>query len=124
MLTLVAQHNVMDMTGQDFIVNTLSKACHNESFTSEEIATGNIDRSNIIPLLDDSYELGPELDRQLVNNLTSAVTLPRNNLRLQNLPGPILKLQRHDLDSIRRTFRSGCCTASIPALPEYQRFSV
>jgi hypothetical protein len=43
----------------------------------------NIDRSNIIPLLDDSYELGPELDRQLVKPLTSAVTLPRNNLRLQ-----------------------------------------
>ncbi|KAJ6087110.1 hypothetical protein N7467_006024 [Penicillium canescens] len=54
MLTLVAQHNVMEMTGQDFIVNMLSKTCHNESFTSEEIATRNIDRSNIIPLLDDS----------------------------------------------------------------------
>jgi hypothetical protein len=94
MLTLVAQHNVMDMTGQDFIVNMLSKACHNKSFTSEEIATGNIDRSNIIPLLDDSYELDPELDRQLMKPLTSAVTLPRDNLRLQNLPGPILKFQR------------------------------
>jgi hypothetical protein len=66
MLTLVTQHNVMDMTGQDFIINMLSKACHYESFTSEEIATGNIDRSNIIPLLDDSYEPGPELDHQIV----------------------------------------------------------
>jgi hypothetical protein len=94
MLTLVAQHNAMDMTGQDFIVNMLSKACHNESFTSEEIATGNIDRSNIIPLLDDSYEPGPELDRQLVKPLTSVREAASEQIALSNLPGPILKFLR------------------------------
>ncbi|KAJ5801254.1 Transferase [Penicillium psychrosexuale] len=66
MLTLVAQHNVMDMTGQDFIIGLLSKACHNEPFTSEELAVGNMDRSHVIPLLDDSYTPGPELARQIV----------------------------------------------------------
>ncbi|CAI7574740.1 unnamed protein product [Penicillium glandicola] len=66
MLTLVAQHNVMDMTGQDFIIGLLSKACHNKPFTSEELAVGNMDRSHVIPLLDDSYTPGPELARQTV----------------------------------------------------------
>ncbi|KAJ5857457.1 hypothetical protein N7455_008351 [Penicillium solitum] len=66
MLTLVAQHNVMDMTGQDFIIGLLSKACHNEPFTSEELTVGNMDRSHAIPLLDDSYTPGPELAHQIV----------------------------------------------------------
>ncbi|KAJ5680558.1 hypothetical protein N7536_011697 [Penicillium majusculum] len=66
MLTLVAQHNVMDMTGQDFIIGLLSKACHNEPFTSEELTVGNMDRSHVIPLLDDSYTPGPELAHQIV----------------------------------------------------------
>jgi hypothetical protein len=72
MLTLVAQHNVMDMTGQDFIVTMLSKACHNEPFTDDELAVGNIDRSTVVPLLDDSYEPGPELERQIVKPASSA----------------------------------------------------
>lgn len=66
MLTLVAQHNVMDMTGQDFIIGLLSKACHNEPFTSEELTVGNMDRSHVMPLLDDSYTPGPELAHQIV----------------------------------------------------------
>lgn len=66
MLTIVAQHNVMDMTGQDFIIGLLSKACHNEPFTSEELTVGNMDRSHVIPLLDDSYTPGPELAHQIV----------------------------------------------------------
>lgn len=66
MLTLVAQHNVMDMTGQDFIIGLLSKTCHNEAFTIEELTVGNMDRSHVIPLLDDSYTPGPELVHQIV----------------------------------------------------------
>ncbi|KAJ5922495.1 hypothetical protein N7516_010198 [Penicillium verrucosum] len=66
MLTLVAQHNVMDMTGQDFIIGLLVKACHNEAFTIEEITVGNMDRSHVILLLDDSYTPGPELLHQIV----------------------------------------------------------
>jgi hypothetical protein len=56
LLTFVGQHNVMDMTGQGQIVDLLSKACRNEQFTSEELLSGNTDRHNIIPLLDNSYE--------------------------------------------------------------------
>lgn len=66
LLTIVAQHNVMDMTGQSQIMDLLSKACHNEPFTSEEVSSGNLDRRNIFPLLDDSWQPGPELDRQII----------------------------------------------------------
>ncbi|KAJ5372289.1 Transferase [Penicillium concentricum] len=79
MLTLVAQHNVMDMTGQDFIIGLMSKACHNQPFTSEELSVGNMDRSHIIPLLDDSYTPGPELARQIVKpppNVKAVVSEP------------------------------------------------
>ncbi|KAJ5520451.1 hypothetical protein N7463_000904 [Penicillium fimorum] len=65
-LTVVAQHNVMDMTGQDFIIRLMAKACHNQPFTTEELSVGNMDRGHIIPLLDDSYTPGPELARQIV----------------------------------------------------------
>ncbi|CAP86008.1 Trichothecene 3-O-acetyltransferase [Penicillium chrysogenum] len=84
MLTLVAQQNVMDMTGQDFVIGLLSKACHNEPFTSDELAIGNMDRSHLIPLLDDSYTPGPELARQIVKpppsvkDVSDPVTPPKS----------------------------------------------
>ncbi|KIW85417.1 hypothetical protein Z517_00807 [Fonsecaea pedrosoi CBS 271.37] len=54
LLTFVTQHNTMDMTGMVEIMRLLSKACHDgEVFTAEEIATGNLDRRNLIPLLDE-----------------------------------------------------------------------
>ncbi|KAK2877784.1 hypothetical protein FQN49_001211 [Arthroderma sp. PD_2] len=53
LLTFCGQHNIMDMTGQNQVMNLLSKACRNEEFTSEEISIGNLARGNIIPLLDD-----------------------------------------------------------------------
>ncbi|CAG8905514.1 unnamed protein product [Penicillium egyptiacum] len=73
----------MDMTGQDFIFGLLSKACHNEPFSSEELAIGNMDRSHPIPLLDDSYTPGPELARQIVKpppSLGSLKALATNTL--------------------------------------------
>lgn len=76
LLTLVAQHNVMDMTGQSQIMDLLSKACHSEPFTSEEVSTGNLDRRNLLPLLDDSWEPGPELDGQIINPPPASVSTP------------------------------------------------
>ncbi|KAF2475872.1 putative trichothecene 3-O-acetyltransferase [Lindgomyces ingoldianus] len=69
LLCFVGEHNCMDMTGQGHIIYLFSKACRNESFTDEELRTGNLDRRNIIPLLDDSYTPGPELDRQIIKPL-------------------------------------------------------
>lgn len=65
-LTMVGQHNVMDMTGQGHIIDLMSKACHNQPFTHDEIVIGNPDRSKTISLLDEAYEPGPELDPQMV----------------------------------------------------------
>ncbi|KAK1765438.1 transferase family-domain-containing protein [Phialemonium atrogriseum] len=65
-LTVVAHHAAMDMTGQGQVMHLLSKACRNEPFTSEELSSGNLDRRTIIPFLDDSYKPGPELSNQIV----------------------------------------------------------
>ncbi|PYI01165.1 hypothetical protein BO78DRAFT_328278 [Aspergillus sclerotiicarbonarius CBS 121057] len=64
-LTFVGQHNTMDMTGQATVINWLSKACYNEFFSNEELSGGNVDKSKTIPLFDDTWEPGPELDCQV-----------------------------------------------------------
>ncbi|KAF9263015.1 trichothecene 3-O-acetyltransferase [Marasmius fiardii PR-910] len=64
-LTVVGQHNTMDMTGQGQLIDLLSRACRNEPFTSEELSSGNLERRTLVPLLDDSYTPGPELARQI-----------------------------------------------------------
>ncbi|KAJ5917822.1 hypothetical protein N7454_010197 [Penicillium verhagenii] len=66
MLTIVGQHNVMDMTGQDTIIRWMSKACHGIPFTAEEVSIGNMDRTKIITLLDEDYTPGPELEEQTI----------------------------------------------------------
>lgn len=72
-LTFVGQHNVMDMTGQASIVNWLSKACYNLPFSDEELSIGNMDKSKSVPLLDDSWEPGPELDIQMAKPLPKPI---------------------------------------------------
>jgi trichothecene 3-O-acetyltransferase len=84
LLTFVGLHSVMDMTGQGQIIRLFSKACHNEPFTAEELSSGNLDRRNIIPLLDESYKPGPEIAHQISkHSLTDVVQ--------QEAPGPIPK---------------------------------
>lgn len=77
LLTFVGQHNAMDMTGQGRIINLLEKACHNNDFTSEEIESGNPDRRTIIPLLDPSFEPGPELNCQMARPTVSEPDDPK-----------------------------------------------
>jgi hypothetical protein len=67
LLTIVGQHNAMDMTGQGQIIHLLSKACRNEQFTREELSSGNLVRHKLIPLLGDSYKQGPEIAHQIVD---------------------------------------------------------
>ncbi|KAL6229494.1 hypothetical protein BDW75DRAFT_225036 [Aspergillus navahoensis] len=80
-LTVVGQHNVMDMTGQGHIIDLLSKACHNQPFTDEEISIGNMDRSKTIAFLDDPFDPALELKHQMVrpppaSNGKGSATLP------------------------------------------------
>ena len=54
-VTFLAQHNCMDMTGQAHIIHLLHKACTGTPFSDEELCTGNMERGGIVPLLDDSW---------------------------------------------------------------------
>ncbi|QGA13974.1 hypothetical protein EYB26_001626 [Talaromyces marneffei] len=65
LLTIAANHTAMDMTGQGQVISLFSKACRNEPFTMDELAAGNLDCHTLIPLLDESYKPGAELDRQV-----------------------------------------------------------
>jgi hypothetical protein len=51
LLTFAAQHNAMDMNGQGHLITLFAKALKGESFTQTELAEGNRDRRNLIPLL-------------------------------------------------------------------------
>lgn len=56
LLTLNGQHGAMDMAGLAQMMFLFSKACRNESFTGDELAIGNMDRRNVIPLNDETHE--------------------------------------------------------------------
>ena len=62
LLSFSGNHAVMDMTGLGMVVSLFSKACCNEPFTEQDIQKGNQDRRNAIPLLNDDYRPGDELD--------------------------------------------------------------
>lgn len=66
LLDVLGEHGMMDIAGQNQIVHLLSKACCHEPFSSTELSFGNSPRENTIPLLDDSYIPGPELDHQII----------------------------------------------------------
>ncbi|KAF5536593.1 trichothecene 3-o-acetyltransferase [Fusarium napiforme] len=63
--TVNGQHGCMDMTGQDELIRLLSKACRDEACSEQEISAMSLDRKTIVPPLE-KYELGPELDHQII----------------------------------------------------------
>ncbi|KAJ5714859.1 Transferase [Penicillium malachiteum] len=65
-LTFVGQHDVMDMTGQDAIIEWLDNICHGTPLTQEDISIGNMDRTKTVSLFGDDYKPGPELDEQMI----------------------------------------------------------
>lgn len=74
LVTFVGQHNAMDITGQAAITEWLSRACHGIAPSAEEATIGNMDKSKAVPLLDDSWQLGTELDDQIVKPSTTTTT--------------------------------------------------
>lgn len=70
-LTIVGQHNVMDMIGQAAIMTWLSAACAGRQLTQEQLAIGNMDKSTTIDLFDDHWQP----DEQWIRRL-QAPTLP------------------------------------------------
>ncbi|EEB07046.1 trichothecene 3-O-acetyltransferase [Schizosaccharomyces japonicus yFS275] len=65
LLTVAGHHSAMDITGLGEVIRLLSKACHEEPFTSEELVSGNLDRQNIIPVFDESYKPAAELGHHI-----------------------------------------------------------
>ena len=65
-LTFVAHHQAMDMVGQELVMSWLSRACRGEGFAEEELKGGNMNRKDVIPLLDASYTPGPEVAGQQI----------------------------------------------------------
>ncbi|KAL4734049.1 hypothetical protein BDV11DRAFT_209722 [Aspergillus similis] len=63
LLTLAAQHNVVDATGIFYIAHLLSRFMHDPtaSIPDAEVAMGNIDRRNLIPLLPEHQALPEEM---------------------------------------------------------------
>lgn len=59
LLIFSAQHGSMDMRGQAQVMYLYAKACRNEPFTNSELNIGNMNRKNVIPLLNES-DLGPD----------------------------------------------------------------
>ncbi|KAJ6256872.1 hypothetical protein Dda_8742 [Drechslerella dactyloides] len=76
LFSFLGHHAVMDGVGQGQVMHLLNKACRNEPFTAEELATGNAPRRDIIPILDDSYTPGAELNHQLFAEPATPPPLP------------------------------------------------
>ncbi|KAI0132443.1 transferase family-domain-containing protein [Xylariales sp. AK1849] len=84
LLTINGQHNVMDGLGQGMLMELFSKACRNEPFTEEECSAGNLDRTKLVPLLDESYTPGSELKYQIAKPPSSSSALAAAKGGVQN----------------------------------------
>jgi hypothetical protein len=73
LLTTVAAHSAMDMTGQGQIMSLLSKACHGVEFTQEELETGMLRGRNAVPLLGDDAHLESILGHQIAETPVSSL---------------------------------------------------
>ncbi|KAL6235079.1 hypothetical protein BDW75DRAFT_210515 [Aspergillus navahoensis] len=64
LLTLAAQHNIIDATGILYIAHVLSRLMHDPAaiISDAEVAMGNIDRRSLISLLPDDQVLPKEMD--------------------------------------------------------------
>lgn len=62
LLTFVGNHQIMDATGLGYLIELFAKALRGDAFTEDDIEAANQPRAAVIPLLDQSYQPGPELD--------------------------------------------------------------
>jgi trichothecene 3-O-acetyltransferase len=65
-LTICGNHTAMDMTGLGMVITWIAKACRGDPFAAKEVEEANQDRRNAIPLLDESYQPGLELDDSII----------------------------------------------------------
>lgn len=113
LLTIVSQHNTMDMVGQGHIMRLLSKACRNEPFTSQELSCGNLARRNLISLLNDSYRQGAELAHQIVRRTPSSTISSDMNTHPTPPPAPACSWAYFTFRSASLTALKSLATKSI-----------
>lgn len=65
LLVFSGNHSATDMPGLTQIIRWFDKACHDATFTPEELEVGNMPRRHLIPLLDSAYQPGDEVSLQM-----------------------------------------------------------
>jgi len=89
LLTIVASHSTIDTVGQGQVIRLLSKACRNKPFTDNKVVNGNLDRHNLISLLDDSWRPKPKpVDTKIKDIRLQQISVQHQRLQ-QISPGPI-----------------------------------
>ncbi|KAJ9475220.1 Trichothecene 3-O-acetyltransferase [Pseudozyma hubeiensis] len=79
-LTIVAQHNVMDMVGQSSVMTWLSKACPGTKLTQEELTIATIDKSRVLTLFNKDWTPDEAwLDRLRIKPATATQTQTQDN---------------------------------------------
>lgn len=119
LLTFVANHQTMDVTGQGQVIDLFSKACRNEQFTREELSTGNLARRNLIPFLDDSYEQGPELAYQVAKPTPSPSNPSATNDHLASPPPPACTWAYFSFEPFSLAILKALATGAIPLSSSY-----
>lgn len=75
-LTTLSEHTTMDVTGHGEVLDLLSKACQSTGFefSSVELSTGNMQRKNLIPLL--NYDTTDEIRHQVIRPTSTSPETP------------------------------------------------
>jgi len=74
LLIIVASHNTIDIVNQGQVIRLLLKACRNKSFIDNKVVNENLDRHNLISLLNNSWRSKSKL-----------VDIKIKNIRLQQI---------------------------------------
>ena len=119
LLTFVANHQTMDMTGQGQVIDLFSKACRNEQFTREELCTGNLARRSLIPFLDDSYEQGSELAYQVAKPTPSPSNPSDSNGHLASPPPLACTWAYFSFEPFSLAVLKALATGAIPLSSSY-----
>lgn len=73
-LAVSGHHQALDGTGQEQVCYLLDKACKGDTYTSDELHIGNLERKDIVPILPDAWE--PDADHLYLRKASPAQSAP------------------------------------------------
>lgn len=102
-LTVQACHSVLDIVGEAQIIRLLSIACHNEPFTAQVTEGMQLDRRNIVPLLEThkQREASDNATKQETSGATTGSTETRS-LPPQDLVWVYFSFTRERLEELKK----------------------